>query len=816
MTGERSLLRQRARWILAIAGCLPVLVSAQVRVTGRTLDRSRTPVPHVDVRCEGDTAHAVSGADGTFLLPLSRGGERVLILSGSGIALRRHAFTAGSGTTDVGALVVDTVRLLPAVTVSERDSSFGVTRLRGVEGTAIYAAKKNEVLVLADIDANKAVNSARQVFAKVPGLNIWESDPAGVQLGVAARGLDPNRSANFNIRQNGYDISADALGYPEAYYVPPMESVERIEVVRGAASLQYGPQFGGLINFRMAAPYADGPLDVRSVNTVGSYGLFDSYNRVSGTKGRWSYLASYDRRTGESWRPNSGFDLHTGYAAVGFRPTPRTAFALEYTLFRYLARQPGGLTDAQFRTDPSVSLRSRNWFSADWNILALSADHRFSDRARLNVRAWGFLGSRDALGYVGDINRLDDLDAPRDLIHDAYRNAGAEVRYLRRDSIGPTAHAWLVGMRLYQGHTRKAQGYASTRDDADFSFTHPEALEGSDYEFPGTNVAAFAEDLIALPGGRWRLVPGARFELLDTKAQGYYRRTSGTTLLPGLYAEGRSSTRSFLLLGIGVSRLLQGWGELYANVSQNYRGITFTDMRVVRTNQVIDPDLADERGYNADIGFKGRLGRWLNWDVSGFVLFYGDRIGQLQRADATYTIYRFTTNVGASRSIGAELFAECDVLRVLRDRDGGSHLAVFGSAGVLDARYTRSAYASVEGNHVEFSPPLTLRGGLTWRRRATSVTLQGAWTDAQYTEATNARFTPSAVNGLIPAYQVIDLSARHDFGHVELRAGVNNLTDEVYFTRRATSYPGPGILPAERRTFHVTVALSLHGSAQGG
>lgn len=708
-----------------------------------------------------------------------------------------------------------TVRMLGSVVISERDSSFGVTRLHGVEGTAIYAAKKNEVLVLADIDANKAVTSARQVFAKVPGLNIWESDPAGVQLGVAARGLDPNRSSNFDLRQNGYDISADALGYPEAYYTPPMESVDRIEVVRGAASLQYGPQFGGLINFRMAAPYADGPLDIRSVNTVGSYGLFDTYDRVSGTRGRWSYLASYDRRIGESWRPNSGFDLHTGYAAATFRPGPRTSFGVAYTLSRYLARQPGGLTDAQFRTDPSVSLRSRNWFGTDWNILALTADHTFSDRARLNVRAWGFLGSRDALGYVGDINRLDDLDAPRDLIHDEYRNLGAEVRYLCRDSIGTIANSWLVGLRLYRGHTRKAQGNASTGSDADFTFTHPDALEGSDYTFPGTNVAAFAEDLIALPGGRWRLVPGARFEVLSTEANGYYRRTSGTTVLPGLYDESRSSTRSFLLLGLGLSRLLDGWGELYANVSQNYRGITFTDMRVVRVNEVIDPALHDERGYNADVGFKGRLGRWLNWDLSGFVLFYGDRIGQVQQADAFYNIYRFTTNIGASRSVGAELFAECDVLRLLRGREGPSHLALFASIGVLDARYTRSAYSFVEGNRVEFSPPLTVRGGITWRRRHTSATVQGTYTADQFTEASNARFTPSAVNGLIPAYHVFDASARHDFGHVELRVGVNNATDELFFTRRATSYPGPGIIPAERRAVYVTVALALHRAQEG-
>ena len=99
-----------------------------------------------------------------------------------------------------------------------------------------------------DVIGNKSTNNPRQIYAKVAGLNIWENDGAGIQLAIGGRGLSPNRVSNFNTRQNGYDISADALGYPESYYTPPTEAVERIEIVRGAASLQYGTQFGGMIN----------------------------------------------------------------------------------------------------------------------------------------------------------------------------------------------------------------------------------------------------------------------------------------------------------------------------------------------------------------------------------------------------------------------------------------------------------------------------------------------------------------------------------------------------------------------------------------
>ncbi|MDV7393727.1 hypothetical protein RZS08_20285, partial [Arthrospira platensis SPKY1] len=112
-------------------------------------------------------------------------------------------------------------------------------------------------------------------------------------MGIGGRGLSPNRTANFNVRQNGYDISADALGYPESYYTPPLEALDRIELVRGAASLQYGTQFGGMLNFRFKKGAADKPVEVVSRQTAGSWGFFNSFNSVGGTvaKGKLNYYS---------------------------------------------------------------------------------------------------------------------------------------------------------------------------------------------------------------------------------------------------------------------------------------------------------------------------------------------------------------------------------------------------------------------------------------------------------------------------------------------------------------------------------------------
>ena len=140
---------------------------------------------------------------------------------------------------------------LDAVQVDEKLQKNEIDRISEVQGTLIFSGKKNEVIRLGNMDADLSTNNTRQVFAKVPGITIWENDGSGIQVGIAARGLSPNRSWEFNVRQNGCDISAEVFGYPEAYFNPPMEALEKIEIVRGAASLQFGPQFGGLLNYEV-------------------------------------------------------------------------------------------------------------------------------------------------------------------------------------------------------------------------------------------------------------------------------------------------------------------------------------------------------------------------------------------------------------------------------------------------------------------------------------------------------------------------------------------------------------------------------------
>lgn len=713
------------------------------------------------------------------------------------------------------ALIRDT--LADLVVEAKAQQTFGITRLNTVDDYGIYEAKKNEVIVLDDITANKAANNPRQVFARVAGLNIWESDPAGLQLDIAARGLGPSRTSNFNTRQNGYDISADALGYPESYYTPPLQAVERIKLIRGAGSLQYGTQFGGMVNFEMKEGPKDKKFELNTEQTLGSFNFFSTFNSVGGTLGKVNYYAYYQYKTGDAWRDNSGFDQHGAYAQVSYQATEDLNISFEYTYMDYEAQQAGGLLDVDFNNgNPRASRRDRNWFAVDWNLFALLVNYNFSERTKLNIRNFGLISKRDALGSQdgrGSLQRIDraDLGGNRTLISDKFRNFGSESRLIHYYNFLNQTSVVLFGFRYYRGFTRQQQGDANDGIGPDFEFLNPDNLEGSDYDHPSRNYAFFIESTLNLTD-KLSVTPGFRVEHINTLSEGSFRQRifDGANNVVSDFNVDKDIVRrrSFALFGLGVSYKPSDHVEFYGNISENYRSITFSDLRINNNNFGIDSLLQDEKGYNAEFGSRGDVNQVINYDVSLFYLQYRNRIDFLliNTGPPSFLDQRFRTNVADSRHYGLESFVEVDFLKLIYGVDHKYGLSVFSNFAWIDAQYTNSDDNAIQGRKVAFVPEIVLRTGITFRSKNLQATYQLSYLSEQFTDATNARGpVAGAVSGIIPSYQVMDFSVNYRYKFVQIETGLNNVLNEIYFTRRAESYPGPGIIPASGRNFYLTL-----------
>ncbi|WP_051408441.1 TonB-dependent receptor domain-containing protein [Sediminibacterium sp. C3] len=698
---------------------------------------------------------------------------------------------------------------LPDITVVGRNSKSDYQQMPEIVGTNIYAGKKNALIVMDNVQGNVVNNTMRQVMAKIPGIHIWESDPSGIQIGIAARGLSPNRSWEFNVRQNGYDIAADPYGYPEAYYNPQLQAVQRIEVVRGQGSLQYGPQFGGLINYILRnGSEINKPIELETQQSFGSNGLFNSYNAIGGKKGKIHYYSFFDHREGNGWRENSRFYNNSGYATITYHFTNKFSLTAEVMRSNMRSQQPGGLTDNQIVQNAQQSLRSRNWFDITWTTPALIANYEISENTRWNTKLFTTFGDRNSVGFMLPITVKDSINTltgnynSRTVSLDQYRNYGLESRIITSYTLGKMQNNLSAGIRLYTGTTsRQADGVGSTGNNYDISISgqHPR-----DIVFRSNNVAAFVENIFRI-NEKLILIPGFRYEWIQGSASGRngFAPNGNEILLQNI-----TRNRGFLLAGMGAEYHITKTTEIYANYSQAYRPIQFANLQAPPTTDMVDPDLRDSKGYNFDIGYRGKIKNFLQFDISGFYLQYNNRVGVVTPNGSNY---RLITNVGASTSKGIESYLEFNPARAF-NAPTPFDLIVFSSYGYTDARYSGNHKdANTKGKRVENAPEHIMRAGITAGYKKWLFTWQYSHVGQAFSDANNT-LTPTANgnNGLIPAYNITDITLTYKMNNkFNIKSGLNNLFDARYFTRRAGGYPGPGALPADGRTFFISLQAKL-------
>ena len=779
-------------------------------IEGTVLDEYNESIPHVFIKNISNNQQVLTDLNGAFKIKATL--KDIIIFRFSNYATDTLVISEKDLKNPLKiSLIVEAKELATANVIRKRLENFDIGNLPPIKGVQITTGT-NAVIEMQNLSGAKSSGNPREMFAKIPGLNIWESDGAGIQIGIGGRGLSPNRAANFNTRQNGHDISADALGYPESYYTPPFEALKSIEITRGSASLQFGTQFGGLLNFVIKdAPY-DTPLEVTTRNTVGAYGYLGTFNRVAGSNNKFSYQVYHQYKKGDGYRENSSFDQQQLFAQVGYYLKDNLQVRLEYTHMNYLTQQAGGLTDLQFEQDARQSIRDRNHFKVDWNMLALHLDYDITRTATFNIRAFGMKSRRESLGFLGKITQADPMKE-RTMIQGLFENGGVESRFLQKYHFNKnkkdrfTRGAFLVGMRYYQGSSIANQGNASDNDDDDFRFLTPDNLDNSSYSFPSKNIAAFAENILFI-NPKLTANFGVRYENIVSSSEGFYKRYSThpfTQDTLAIYTINDTNTvkRSLPLFGAGLSYKTGKHSSVYANFTQNYRAINFTDIRVSNPNIIIDSLIKDEYGYTGEIGYRGLHKKFITFDLALFYIFYGDKIGIAPKQG---TIYKERTNIGNAINTGIESFVEIDLLKMISD-SAKNNLNYFINAAYIDARYITSKEANYLDKKVEYVSPFIFKTGLKFKTDKFSAQIQLSYNAKQFSDASNS-VVPSgdALIGEVPAYTVLDFSSKYSFNNsFQLEAGVNNLTNQQYFTRRAISYPGPGIIPSDGISFYLTL-----------
>ncbi len=694
----------------------------------------------------------------------------------------------------------DTIHTLKEVTVTGFKTVRGTGHMPEVRNGIIYAGKKNEVILVDSLDANKAINNTRQILGRIPGLNIVETETGGFTAnGIATRGLNPIQSIEMNTRQNGYNISADIYGYNEAYYIPPMEAVQRIEIVRGAASLQFGPQFGGLVNYVTEDAPANKPFEFKISQTFGSFGLFNSFNSIGGNHKKLSYYAFLQYRNMDGYRPNSQQWQLSGFGKVQYNASEKLNVGVEYSLLRNQLKMPGGLTDSLFNVSPKISTRARNWLKSPWNIVTAFANYMPSQNTTISLKTTYLFSNRSLVwrNEDGGPGALDEIDpatnafVPREVGKEDMNNVTTELRFSQNYKLGNQKSTLAGGLRYaYAWFKRQGGGEGTTGSDFDLSIT---GNWGYNLDFTTTNIAPFVENIFRI-GDKFSVTPGFRFEYLHSTAKGY--KTTDNVKQTAI----ENRNRTYPLFGIGLEYKATSNTNIYGNFSQAYRPTDYSQITPFGITSKIDPNLKDAYGFNTDLGYRGTIKNFLNFDIGGFYMAYNNRIGVVVLTDpSTGNQYAYRTNIANSVHKGIETYIEFNLLKYLNQKSKYG-LSIFNSFAYIDAKYTSGEF---KGNRVEAAAKKINRVGLIFNSKQFSTTFQMNNVGDAYGDASNVKTSANPIAGYIPAYTVLDFSATYKIKNYAIKFGSNNLTNKSYFTRRTDEYPGPGIIPSIGRSFYI-------------
>jgi Fe(3+) dicitrate transport protein len=693
------------------------------------------------------------------------------------------ASESGSGTGGAGAVRIEEQRV-------EAEREREIPRfLPDVKGVDIYAGKKTTAID--PTEPPKIVNdNYRQVLSRTPGLLLSEEATPLVSIGY--RGLDPHRTQYTLVLKDGIPIAADMFGYPENYYMPPIDSIEQIDFVHGGAALLYGPQPGGALNFVTRKPNPATPFSLYSNQTFGSNSFYSTYNAASGTVGPLGYYVYYYQKQGLGFRQaNSDFGLYSGSVKTTYSISDTSRVLVAFDGYNEEHGEPGGLrlTDAPnavlYNVDRNATSRFFDRFRLKryigWGIY----ENDLSPDTLLRVATWGGYYSRASHRQRGGgFGTLPSGEAANttSIEDQIFQSLGVDTRVRHNwDFFGQT-NTLTAGVEYYFDDSPRVDKRGQS-PSADNGPIRNKSRRLTNYG------SVFAENRFMF--GDLALIPAVRLENFSESVKESINVDKTAAGLP-LADEAKYDFEP--LVGFGATYTLQPTVEVYANASSAYRPEIFTQAVPTSPTEIVAGNLTPGTSWQYEIGFRGYPRPWLFWDTSLFWLDFDNQIGTVQIAENLSEI----RNVGRSRHRGFEISSELGLLGLFDDVYDDSlvsrfgEFSLFGNLMLLDAKFIAGPF---NGKTPAYAPDYIVRAGFQYvYQDVAKASLLATGVGSSFANDNNTR------EFFIPAYNVWDLTMESYVYQqvVALYGGVNNIFNENYYARIRSD----GIDPAYERNYY--------------
>jgi Fe(3+) dicitrate transport protein len=669
------------------------------------------------------------------------------------------------------------------------------------------------VVTREEIERAAPVDTA-EMMRRVAGVHVVGEDGMSLRPNISIRGLDPERSRGALVLEDGVPIATAPYMNPGLYYSTPVERVDRIEVIKGAGAILYGPQtVGGVVNFVTHAPPEEFTARVRA--QAGSFGYVSANASVGDTVGAVGYLFEVGHRNVEGPRllELSATDISARFRA---QASATSWFDVKLNVYDEFSRSTYlGLTTPQFANDPRQNHAIFDRFPVRRYGAHLRHHAILGDSVLLQTTAYAQQVSREwqrqdfdrcaspdacdpGTAYERVINgqneQVDFADAPKDGSGVFFRDStGNRNRYF--DVAGVESRAtWNYGLgegaegELLAGARVHTEVFKNQRIDGQNGGSLTGVIR-DDERYYGNALAMYALNRFMMLDGALRVSPGARVEVLSGQRKIYRQRDeNGTpTDLRGPIDE--TTVTAAFIPGLGVSYDVLDELTVYAGA---HRGFS-----PPRTQDAITPEgdvleLEPEYSINYELGARGGMEDWLTGEVTGFLLDFSNQI--IEPTEASGAVTTGLVNAGQTTHVGAEVSVTYDALRQLDV--GGMSMPLTVNYTLTRATFGEGWTDDIAGNALPYAPNHLLNVVLDYVHPiGASAQVSGTYVGAQFADKfETAEATLDGTNGELPAYFTLDarLAYTHAPWDLTVFASGKNLTGDVYIASRRPRGIQPG------------------------
>jgi len=229
-------------------------------------------------------------------------------------------------------------------------------------------------VITADAIRLAGASDVNQAIRKVGGVYGRQSVDGSQDFSLDLRGFGSNSSQNMVVVVDGVRMSENELASAVLSSIP-IETVERIEIIRGGASVLFGEgATGGVIQVVTKRPAKNSTRGVLRAE-AGQFGYRDLRASVAHARGALALDAALGKQRNDNYRDHNAYDQSTFSGGAQWQ-TGAGRIGLRAEVARQDAELAGSLSLAQFNSDPRTSTTQQDLGTTDSDRVTAFAEHR--------------------------------------------------------------------------------------------------------------------------------------------------------------------------------------------------------------------------------------------------------------------------------------------------------------------------------------------------------------------------------------------------------------------------------------------------------